>query len=214
VLRNQVIGTQKFDILRDDPARLKESAMGNMVADAMRAKYPCVQAALTNSGGLRQDLRMAPTGAEQPGEITWGEVFGVLPFGNRTTILTVAYADLVAAFVNGFGPPCGFAPNGTGRTPQFSGLQVQMHCNGQTPVIDNIWLTPDGVNGPKTLLGPGSTVRMVIPDFMYTGGDGYTSFANGTDVLQPGDGLLEVTIEYITANSPVAPVVEGRRIGP
>ena len=214
VLRNQVIGTQKFDILRDDPARLKESAMGNMVADAMRAKYPGVQAALTNSGGLRQDLRMAPTGAEQPGEITWGEVFGVLPFGNRTTILTVAYADLVAAFVNGFGPPCGFAPNGTGRTPQFSGLQVQMHCNGQTPVIDNIWLTPDGVNGPKTLLGQGSTVRMVIPDFMYTGGDGYTSFANGTDVLQPGDGLLEVTIEYITANSPVAPVVEGRRIGP
>ena len=102
----------------------------------------------------------------------------------------------------------------TGRTPQFSGLQVQMHCTGTTPVIDNIWLTPEGVDGPKTLLGPGSSVRMVIPDFMYTGGDGYTSFARGTDVLQPGDGLLEVTIEYIAANSPVAPVIEGRRIGP
>jgi hypothetical protein len=28
--------------------------------------------------------------------------------------------------------------------------------------------------------------------------------------LLPGDGVLEVTIEYITANSPVAPVVDGR----
>ena len=39
VLRNQVIGTQAIDILRD-PTRLSESAMGNLVADAMRAKYP------------------------------------------------------------------------------------------------------------------------------------------------------------------------------
>ena len=59
--------------------------MGNMVADAMRAKYPGVDAAYTNSGGLRADLLFTPPSAgEQPGEITWGEVFAVLPFGNRT----------------------------------------------------------------------------------------------------------------------------------
>ncbi len=52
VLRNQVIGTQSIDILRA-PTRLFESAMGNMVADAMRLKYPGVDAAFTNSGGLR-----------------------------------------------------------------------------------------------------------------------------------------------------------------
>ncbi len=57
VLRNQVIGTQKFDILRD-PARLTESAMGNLVADAMLDKYPGIDAAMTNSGGLRQDIRV------------------------------------------------------------------------------------------------------------------------------------------------------------
>ena len=70
---------------RRDPTRLSESAMGNMVADAMRAKYPDVDAALTNSGGLRADLVMAPpSAAEAAGEITWGEMFAVLPFGNRT----------------------------------------------------------------------------------------------------------------------------------
>jgi 2',3'-cyclic-nucleotide 2'-phosphodiesterase (5'-nucleotidase family) len=88
VLRNQVIGTQSIDILRGDTlpgGRAQESAMGNMVADAMREKYPGVEAAFTNSGGLRQDLRLTPPSAgEQPGEITWGEVFAVLPFGNRT----------------------------------------------------------------------------------------------------------------------------------
>ena len=69
--------------------------MGNLVADAMRAKYPGVDAAITNSGGLRQDILLAPpTAGEQPGEITWGEVFAVLPFGNRTVIETLTGAQL------------------------------------------------------------------------------------------------------------------------
>jgi len=59
VLRNKVIGTQQFDILRV-PNRLFESAMGNMVADAMRRKYPGVDVAYTNSGGLRADLVCSP----------------------------------------------------------------------------------------------------------------------------------------------------------
>ncbi len=98
VLRNQVIGTQAADIKRE-PTRLKESAMGNLVADAMRAKYPGVDAAYTNSGGLRQDLLCSPPSAgEQACEITWGEMFAVLPFGNRTVILTLTGAQLRQAF--------------------------------------------------------------------------------------------------------------------
>ena len=131
VLRNQVIGTQQFDIKRA-PTRLFESAMGNMVADAMRLKYPGVDAAYTNSGGLRQDLLVTPpTAGEQPGEITWGEMFSVLPFGNRSVILTLAGAQLEQAFINGFTPFCfpGFS-GGTGRFPQISGLKVTFACNG------------------------------------------------------------------------------------
>jgi hypothetical protein len=33
-------------------------------------------------------------------------------------------------------------------------------------------------------------------------------------LVQPGDALLDVTIEYISAHSPVAPKVEGRTVGP
>ena len=53
--RTAVIGTQPGDIRRD-PTRLSESAMGNLVTDAMLAAYPGVEAALTNSGGLRADI--------------------------------------------------------------------------------------------------------------------------------------------------------------
>jgi 2',3'-cyclic-nucleotide 2'-phosphodiesterase (5'-nucleotidase family) len=209
VLRNQVIGTQSIDIKRA-PDRLAESAMGNMVADAMRLKYPGVDAAYTNSGGLRVDLLVAPPSAgEQPGEITWGEMFAVLPFGNRTTILTLTGAQLEQAFLNGFSPKCNPAIN-TGRFPQISGLKVTYRCDGLTPVITEMSKAPDGVGGTLTPIGPTDTVRFVTNDFMFTGGDGYTVFAQGTDVQQPGDDLLQLAIDYVGANSPVAPVVDGR----
>jgi 2',3'-cyclic-nucleotide 2'-phosphodiesterase (5'-nucleotidase family) len=109
------------DILRD-PERLHESEMGNLVADSMRAKYPGVDAAYTNSGGLRANLVFAPPSAgEQPGEITWGEMFAVLPFGNRSVILTLTGAQLETAFLNGFtrsairASPAG--PAGSRRSP-------------------------------------------------------------------------------------------------
>jgi 2',3'-cyclic-nucleotide 2'-phosphodiesterase (5'-nucleotidase family) len=213
VLRNQVIGTQQFDILRA-PTRLFESAMGNMVTDAMRLKYPGVDAALTNSGGLRADLLCTPPSAdEEDCEITWGEMFSVLPFGNRTVIETLTGAQLEQAFLNGFSPFCDVAI-ATGRFPQVSGLVVSFSCNGTTPVVTGMWLAPDGPGGTLTPIGPTDEVRIVTNDFMFGGGDGYTVLAGGTNVLQPGDDLLQVAIDYVTGNSPVGPVVEGRIDGP
>lgn len=213
VLRNKVIGTQAYDILRD-PTRLHESAMGNMVADAMLVKYPGIDAALTNSGGLRANLVCSPPSAgEAVCEITWGEMFAVLPFGNRTIIETLTYDTLTRTFINGFSPFCNSAIS-TGRFPQIAGLKAQFHCNGTAVVIDGIWKTPEGIGGPQILLGPADSVRLVTNDFMYGGGDGYTMLGEGTNVLYPGDDLLELAIDYVAANSPVAPVVEGRIVGP
>lgn len=215
VLRNQVIGTQVDDILRD-PTRLHESEMGNMIADALRLKYPGVEASYINSGGLRADLVCTPPSAgEGPCEITWGEMFAVLPFGNRTVIETLTGNVLEEAFVNGFTPFCfvGF-PGGTGRFPQVSGLKVQFHCDGQTPVVDGMWKAPEGPSGPLTPIGPTDTVRIVTVDFLFTGGDGYTMLADGTDVQQVGDAMLDVAVDYVRAHSPVNPQVEGRIVGP
>ena len=105
-------------------------------------------------------------------------------------------------------------PIDTGRFPQISGLKVTYLVMVLTPVFTGMWKAPQGVNGPLTPIGPADTVRFVTNDFMYGGGDGYTVFTQGTNVLQPGDDLLQVAIDYVTANSPVGPVVDGRITGP
>jgi 2',3'-cyclic-nucleotide 2'-phosphodiesterase (5'-nucleotidase family) len=184
--------------------------MGNLVADAMRLKYPGIDAALTISGGLRADVNcLPPSAGEQPCQITWGEMFSVLPFGNRTVIATYTGAQLEQAFLNGFTPVCNVNV-ATGRFPQISGLKVTYACNGTVPVVTGMWKTPQGINGPAVPIGPTDTVRLVTNDFMFTGGDGYTVLSQGTDVLQPGDDLLQIAVDHVTATSPVAPVVEGR----
>ena len=199
-LRNRVIGTQKVDLVRD-PTRLNESNMGNLVADAMRLKYAEAEAAITNSGGLRADILLTPPGATES-DVTYGEMSAVLPFGNQTVLLTLTGADLVKAFTNGFSPACN-PQVATGRFPQVSGLKISFHCSGTTAVVDSI------LKG-TTPVGPADMVRVVTNDFMYTGGDGYTAFASGTNVQFKGDLLLDVAIDYVAKNSPVAPVVEGR----
>ena len=103
VLRNEVIGSQSIDILRD-PTRLSESAMGNLVADAMRLEVPrgrCRRSPTPAACGPTSSVA-PPSAGEAVGEITWGEVFAVLPFGNRTVIETLTGAQLSAALTNGF----------------------------------------------------------------------------------------------------------------
>ena len=205
----QVVGTQVASIFRD-PARAAESAMGNLVADAMLDKYAGeAEAAYTNSGGLRADIPCSPPLANEPDcTITLGEVFAVLPFGNSSVVETLTGAQMRTAFTNGFGPSCGNT-SGTGRFPQIAGIKVEYHCAGTgVVVIDHMWKTPEG--GPVTELTDAGTLRFVTNDFMYTGGDGYTVFLQGTNVEFKGDLLLDVVANYITANSPVNPAIEGR----
>jgi 2',3'-cyclic-nucleotide 2'-phosphodiesterase (5'-nucleotidase family) len=212
---SQVVGSQEFSIFRD-PTRLHESAMGNLIADAMLDKYPEADAAYTNSGGLRADLPCDPPSAgEGSCVITLGELFAVLPFGNATVVETLTGAQMKAAFLVGFRPFCDSSVS-TGRFPQIAGLRVTFHCAstgaGGTAVIDGLWKTPEGL--PEVPVGDADTVRFVTNDFMYTGGDGYTIFLSGTNPLFPGDLLLDVAAAYVAANSPVGPVVEGRITGP
>ncbi|MGD9701100.1 MAG: 5'-nucleotidase C-terminal domain-containing protein [Acidimicrobiia bacterium] len=211
VLREEVIGTQTIDLTRD-LNRMRESILGDLVADAMLAKYPGVEAAYTNSGGLRASILQA-TGAPPgvPGEITWGEVFALLPFGNRTVIFTLTGAQLTQALVNGFTPFCDptFA-GGTGRNPQVAGLKITFTCTGTTPTITEMSKAPPG--GTVTPIGPADTVRIVTNDFMFTGGDGYTVFTQGTNVAQPGDALLDIVVDYLKANTPITAAPAAGRI--
>ena len=127
----------------------------------------------------------------------------MLPFGNYTVIETLTGAQLRAGLLNGLSPACN-TQVATGRFPQVAGLTIAYHCSGTTPVIDTL------LKGGAPL-ADADTVRIVTNDFMFTGGDGYTALSQGTDVIQqPDEPLLDVVVDWIAANSPVAPTVEGR----
>ena len=210
-----VVGTQSADLPRD-PSRLHESPLGNLVADAMRLSDKDAAAAFLNSGGVRADLLASPpTVGEQPGEITWGEMLLVLPFGNRVILVTATGDELRSALLNGFAPACdpGFS-GGTGRFPQVSGLAVRFHCEGPKPVVDELWRAPEGPDGSRTPIGPADTIRLVTLDYVLDGGDGYAMFAAAANGAEPGDSLLDVATAYVTAHAPVGPAAEGRIVGP
>ena len=71
-LVNQVIGIAATDITRTENS-VGESALGNLIADAQRAAMG-TDFAFMNPGGIRADVLA--------GEVTWGELFTVQPFGN------------------------------------------------------------------------------------------------------------------------------------
>src|SRR5690606_33217386 len=75
--------------------RGQEAAIGNLIADAMRAAVDA-DIAITNGGGIRAD-REYPAGHR----LTRKDVLSELPFGNRTVKLAVTGEHVKAALENG-----------------------------------------------------------------------------------------------------------------
>ena len=153
----------------------------------------------------------APLGGEQPGEITWGEVFAVLPFGNRTVIETLTYAQLVAAFENGFKPPCGdvvgrHRPHAAVLGPEGHVPLQRRRAGDRLDRATARATTPLG----RGRHDPDRHQRLHVHGWRRLHG------VRG----RHGRAAARATccwtwlIDYIKANSPVAPVVDGRRVGP
>jgi 5'-nucleotidase len=61
------------------------ASLGNLIADAQRS-VPGAQFAFMNPGGIRADL--------DAGEVTWGELFTIQPFGNDLVGLDLTGAQI------------------------------------------------------------------------------------------------------------------------
>ncbi|MCP3162315.1 bifunctional metallophosphatase/5'-nucleotidase [Myxococcus qinghaiensis] len=125
-----------------------ESALGNVLADALRA-VSMTDVALLNSGGLRADL--------PAGDLTYGAVYEVLPFDNTLAVLTLSTAELKRLLEAGYGRK---------GTIQVSGLKVKVEqCNG-VPRLASVTL-PNGKPLPAS-----KRFRVAMPDFLARGGGG------------------------------------------
>ncbi len=105
-LENQVIGTITADLNRaTSPGG--QSTLGSVVADAQLEATRAAGAvvAFQHNGGLRADLRYARFGAESAdGQVTYGEAYGVQPFGNLLLTATLTGAQLLSALERQFQP--------------------------------------------------------------------------------------------------------------
>ena len=217
---NTVIGSSTKFIPRADQCgngngRTCESLVGNVVTDAMRAKYAPtgVEFAITNSGGLRADLTcptldsptdFCPAYTPPPYPITRGQNLTVLPFGNIVVTLTVNGAELKTMLENGVGP----MPAVDGRFPQVSGLcfTYDIALAPGSRVTSAVRADAAGNCTATAIdLTSASSYKIAENDFMANGGDGYPFF---TPRATTQDIMDQVAADYITANSPLTPSVK------
>ena len=201
-IANRVVGTISGDLLRS-PNRDSESALGNLIADAQLAATAAptaggAQIALMNSGGVRADLKPADIGGgEQPGQVTYGEAFTVQPFGNLLVTLTMTGAQLEAVleqqFIASRSRPVLVFGVSKGLTFAYS---------ASAPFGDRIDPVSIKLNG--VTIDPLASYRVTVNNFLADGGDGYSVFTQGTNRTGGGDDLVAF-IDFLTANSPVAP---------
>jgi 5'-nucleotidase len=203
-LANRVIGTISADITRtQNPAG--ESALGDVIADAQLAAtddpgFGEAVVAFMNPGGIRADLAYASSPAgEGDGNVTYGEMFTVQPFGNSMVTMTLTGTQI-----------------DTLLETQWVVNRVLQVSNGFTyewsasaPVGSRVAIASIKING--VAIDPNASYRVTVNSFLADGGDGFAVLTQGTDRLG-GEVDTDAFEKYFAANSPVAPGPQNRII--
>lgn len=182
-----------------DNCRTKECEMGNLVSDAVldRVKDQGVTMVFTNGGGLRASI--------DQGVVTMGEVLTVLPFQNTVATFQIKGEDAVAALENGASK----LEEGAGRFVQVAGIKYSV--DGTKPAgarISDVQVQEGGNWAP---IDPAKTYTAATNNYVRGGGDGFKVFADkSTNAYDFGPGLEQVVADYLTANRPYIPKLEGR----
>jgi 2',3'-cyclic-nucleotide 2'-phosphodiesterase (5'-nucleotidase family) len=178
--------------------RGQETNLGNLVADAMldQAGSKGATLAVINGGAIRASI--------PAGDISFGHIFEVRPFGNYLVVIEISGQQIQEALENGVSQ----VEKTAGRFPQVAGLRYcwdpQAAPGSRIVSID---VLEDGDYQP---LDPAALYKVATVDFLVSGGDGYTAFTAYSNLYNTGLMDYEVLENYIGTHSPVAPAVEGR----
>lgn len=223
-LSTQLVGASRVE-LNHATARVAESALGNLLADALRDRvarfsdnpsgYPVV--AILNGGCIRASL---PTGA-----LTVSQIIEVMPFGNTLSRVDLTGAQLKAALENGVsaiqpGAALDVSRNGVGsdRFAHVSGMRYVINPRGAAaqPALAATASAPAVRAHPGSRIASvevleGATYRPLDPariyrvatlNFMLKGGDGYLVFTTHGDQTDPtvGGGVNQLNSGLIDAD--------------
>lgn len=163
----------------------------SFVADAMlegaQAVDPSADLALMNVGGIRATLTF--TGS---GEVTFGDLYTALPFGNRLVLVTLTGADLIAALDEA---------GSLGTTPlcPSASLAYAWSVSSERTASGSV-----RVNG--IVVDPMASYRVVVNDYNFGGGEGYTVFQErGTSASSTPLLLVGAAERFLEAHSPYTP---------
>jgi len=200
-IRNEVVA-ESAALIEGNRAvcRVQECEMGNLVADAMldRVKDQGVTLAIMNSGGIRSSI--------DAGEVTMGEVLTVLPFQNTLATFDISGAEVIAALENGVSQ----VEEVKGRFPQVAGMTFKWDMSkpaNEGRIVEVMVATDDGFEA----IDPEKTYSVVTNNYVRGGGDGYKMFSSkAMNAYDFGPNMENVLADYLAANAPYEPKLEGR----
>ena len=205
-LANAVVGSITADISRWRNAA-GESALGDVIADAHLASTRAADTggavvAFMHPGGIREDVLFDSTGPESDGELTYGEAFSVLPFGNSLVTVSLTGVQVEALLQSQFRGP----PDDTGDVLQVSsGFSYTWDAARPAGArVDPSTIMIDGVP-----VDPEATYRVTANNFLADGGDDYNVFRQGTE-RTGGDVDVAALVAYFEAAGSVDPGPQDR----
>jgi 5'-nucleotidase len=177
--------------LSRQPNAAGESALGNLIVDAHRWRMDA-DVAVTNPGGVRADL--------PSGDVTWGDLFAVQPFGNRLVRLRLSGDQLLRLLEQQWeGQPFP-------RVLHVSGLSYLW--DSAAPVGARVPAAEARVGGEP--LHPSTVYTVAVNDFLADGANNFSVFLEESD-REVGPTDHEALVEYLERARPqVQPSIEGR----
>ena len=154
----------------------REISAGNLIADAQLAasRSAGAQIAFINSGGVRTDLVPGTDG-----NVTFGDIFAMQPFGNNLVVKTLTGVQLKMLLEQQFasGRNTAERPNLLLPSRGFDFSYDLARPGGQRIVA----MTLDGKS-----IDPATRYRIVVNNFMASGGDNFTVLTEGADAVDAG----------------------------
>lgn len=198
------IGTaDKAEDITRTTNEMGESPVGNLVTDAQvymaDKKGQPVDFAMTNNGGIRDDLKV-----QVDASITWGAAQAVQPFGNIMQIVEMT-GQQIKNVLN---------QQSSKYFLQVSGLKYTVEKNPDTSDADHPYVVKELTKSDGTVLKADETYKLIINDFLYGGGDGFSEFTNAKLVgaLDPDTETFIGYIEALEASGEkVSAAIEGRK---
>jgi 5'-nucleotidase len=190
---NRVVGRLAGPAMRDEHDG--ESPVARLIADAQlaatrEAKHGGAQIAFINATGVRTNVIPG-----EGGKVTYAQIFALQPFGNNLVVKTLSGAELKALLEQQFEAGTAGAQVKSLLVPSHGFSFVYDLSNGPGERVRRMLLAGKPID-------PARNYRVVVNNFLASGGDGFSVLASGRDPFDAGLDL-DALESWLASNSTV-----------